>query len=215
MPTTAPGNNCRVILFAKAPVAGAVKTRLIPVLGAQAAARLHERLVARALQVLTDADVGPVEMCCAPDTSHAFFVGCQRRFGISLTQQGEGDLGERMLHALDRALAVAPCALIVGADCPSVTADDVRAAATQLASHDATLIPADDGGYVLIGVRRTQHNMFDGIDWGTATVLAAQRARFRLLGLSWHEGATRWDVDRPEDLARLAELDPPIGFEAI
>ena len=203
------------MLFAKAPVAGAVKTRLIPVLGAERAARLHERLMVRALETLIKADVGPVEICCAPDTLHAFFVDCQQRFGIALTRQCEGDLGERMRDAFDAALLTAPCALIVGADCPSITVDDVRDAATQLARHDAALIPADDGGYVLIGARGTHPNMFDGIDWGEATVLAAQRDRFRALGWRWHEGAVRWDVDRPEDLARLIELDPPIAFERL
>ena len=209
----AQGNLCRVMLFAKAPVAGAVKTRLIPVLGAAAAARLHERLVVRALETLTKANVGPVEICCAPSTSHVFFTACQQRFGVDLTLQCKGDLGERMRHAFETALLTAPCALIVGADCPSITVDDVIDAATQLAAHDATLIPADDGGYVLIGARRTHQVMFDGIDWGHATVLAAQRERFRAIGWRWYEGATRWDVDRPEDLARLAELDPPIAFE--
>ncbi len=202
------------MLFAKAPVAGAVKTRLIPVLGAESAARLHQRMVVRALQTLTAAAVGPVELCCAPDTAHAFFAECQQRFGVALTPQSDGDLGKRMLHAFDTALLTVPSALIVGADCPSITVDDVRDAATQVANFDATLVPADDGGYVLIGVRRTHQNMFEAIDWGTATVLAAQRQRFRALGWRWHEGATRWDVDRPEDLARLAELDPTVGFES-
>ena len=203
------------MLFAKAPVAGAVKTRLIPVLGAERAARLHERLMLRALETLIKADVGPVEICCAPDTSHAFFADCRRRFGVALMRQCEGDLGERMRDAFDVALLTAPCALIVGADCPSITVDDVRDAATQLARHDAVLIPADDGGYVLIGARGTHPNMFDGIDWGEATVLAAQRDQFCALGWCWHEGAIRWDVDRPEDLARLIELDPPIAFERL
>ena len=201
------------MLFAKAPVAGAVKTRLIPVLGADSAALLHRRLLVRMLEILLKADVGPVEICCAPDAPHEFFVECRQRFGVVLTSQREGDLGERMRHAFDRALSSAPCAMIVGADCPSITVDDVRAAAVQLGNHDATIIPADDGGYVLIGVRRTHPNMFDHIDWGSTTVLAAQRTRFRALGWIWHEGATRWDVDRPEDLARLRELDPPIAFE--
>ena len=209
----AQSKNCRVMLFAKAPVAGAVKTRLIPVLGAESATELHKRLVVRALEMLIKADVGPVEICCAPDSSHAFFGECQQRFGIALTRQCEGDLGERMRQAFEAALLSAPCALIVGADCPSLTVDDVRYARAQLDNVDAALVPADDGGYVMIGARCTHPNMFNGIDWGTATVLAAQRDRFRTLGWRWHEGAIRWDVDRPEDLARLLELDPPIAFE--
>lgn len=201
------------MLFAKAPVAGAVKTRLIPALGATYAAQLHQRLVIRALETLIEADVGPVEICCAPDYAHEFFVECQQRFGVHLTSQCAGDLGQRMLHAFARALSSAPCALIVGADCPSITVADVRDAAAQLASVEATLIPADDGGYVLIGARLVHPDMFNGIDWGNPTVLVAQRERFRALGWRWHEGATRWDVDRPEDLPRLLELDVPIAFK--
>ena len=204
-----------MMLFAKAPVAGAVKTRLIPILGAAAAAKLHQQLVVRALMILTEAAVGPVEICCAPDASHAFFAECQRRFSITLTSQSDGDLGERMRHAFENALFTAPCAVIVGADCPSITVGDIRDAAAQLAHADAALIPAEDGGYVLIGATRAHQHMFDGIEWGGPTVLAAQRQRFRALDWRWHEGAIRWDVDRPEDLARLAELEPPIAFERL
>ena len=211
----AQSKNCRVVLFAKAPVAGAVKTRLIPALGAESAAELHKRLVVRALDTLIKADVGPVEICCAPDTTHAFFGQCRQRFGIDLTRQCDGDLGGRMRQAFEAALLSAPCALIVGADCPSLTVDDVRDARAQLDNVDAALIPAVDGGYVLIGVRGTHPNMFNGIDWGEATVLAAQRDRFRTLGWRWHEGANRWDVDRPEDLARLLELDPPLAVQRL
>jgi rSAM/selenodomain-associated transferase 1 len=205
--------SCRVILFAKAPVAGKVKTRLIPAIGADAAALLHQQLVERALQCLVDSGAGPVELCCAPDSSHPFFLACRQRFGVTLTLQCDGDLGERMRAAFEHALLSQPAVLIIGADCPSITIADVRAAATRLRACDAYLIPADDGGYVLIGVRQTHANMFDDIDWGTESVLAAQRDRFRELGWQWDEGATRWDVDRPEDLVRLSELEPPIRFQ--
>ena len=210
----AKSKSTRVMLFAKAPVPGKVKTRLIPAIGAAAAAKLHQQLVERALGCLVDADVGQVELCCGADATHPFFIACQQQFGVSLTQQREGDLGERMRAAFDRALASSSAALIVGADCPAITVADVRTAAVQLESHDAVLIPADDGGYVLIGVRKTHENLFDHIDWGTASVLAAQRKQFRSFGWQWFEGATRWDVDRPEDLPRLLELLPPINFES-
>ena len=201
------------MLFAKAPVAGEVKTRLIPAIGADAAASLHKQLVERALQCLLDADIGEVELCCAADSAHPFFLHCQQQFGVYLTQQREGDLGERMRAAFDRALVSNSAALIVGADCPAITIADVRTAAAQLESHDASLIPADDGGYVLIGVRKTHANMFDHLDWGSASVLAEQRNRFHSIDWRWFEGETRWDVDRPEDLARLSELLPPINFQ--
>jgi rSAM/selenodomain-associated transferase 1 len=211
--TMAQSKSCHVMLFAKAPIVGEVKTRLIPAIGAEAAAMLHQQLVERALRCLVDANVGHVELCCGSDSTHPFFTACQHQFGVSLTQQREGNLGDRMRGAFDRALESSPAALIVGADCPALTIADVLTAAAQLERHDAALIPADDGGYVLIGVRQTHANMFDHIEWGTDCVLAAQRSRFLSIGWQWFEGATRWDVDRPEDLSRLSELVPPINFE--
>lgn len=189
---------------------GRVKTRLIPALGAGAAADLHQRLVLRALDTLIATDVGTVEICCAPDSTHEFFIDCQQRYGIALSEQCAGNLGTRMQDAFRRALSTASKALIVGADCPSITVGDVRGAASALNDHDAALIPAEDGGYALIGATKADPKMFDDIDWGTSTVLNAQRERFRSLGWRVFEGPTRWDVDRPEDLARLAELVPPI-----
>ena len=117
-----------VMLFAKAPVPGKVKTRLIPAIGAEGAAKLHQQLVERALKCLVDADIGQVELCCGADAAHPFFIACQQQFGVSLTQQREGDLGKRMRAAFDRALGSSPAALIVGADCPAITVADVRTA---------------------------------------------------------------------------------------
>jgi glycosyltransferase A (GT-A) superfamily protein (DUF2064 family) len=85
-------------------------------------------------------------------------------------------------------------------------------AAAALDDHDVVLIPAEDGGYVLVGAARTAATMFCGIDWGGATVLAQQRAALSACGLAWRELSPLWDVDRPEDLARLAGLRPPLAF---
>ncbi len=193
-----------ILVFAKAPVPGEVKTRLIPALGAAGAAALHERLVARTLATAAAAATGPVELCCAPDATHPALATLAHAQGATLGGQGPGDLGDRMHAAFRRALAGAPGAIVIGCDCPALTPERLREAAAALAGgHDAVIAPAEDGGYVLIGLRRAERSLFDGIGWGGTTVLDETRARLAALGWRWRELATLWDVDRPEDVARL------------
>jgi glycosyltransferase A (GT-A) superfamily protein (DUF2064 family) len=96
--------------------------------------------------------------------------------------------------------------LIIGSDCPALTADHLHQAAAALAAHAAVLIPAEDGGYVLIGLRRARAEVFADIAWSTPQVLPATRDRLRSAGLAWMELPALWDVDRPADLTRLARL---------
>lgn len=192
-----------LIVFAKAPEPGAVKTRLIPALGAAGAARLHERLVERTLATAAAAGVGSVELCGDP-ASDAFLAACAAAHGATLTGQGAGDLGARMHRAFERVLRRAPAALAVGCDCPALTPEHLRAASAALvAGHDAVLAPAEDGGYVLIGLARVHPSLFERIAWGGADVVAHTRARLGELGWGWLELGTLWDVDRPADLGRL------------
>jgi rSAM/selenodomain-associated transferase 1 len=192
----------QVAVFAKAPVAGEVKTRLVPLLGAADAAELHATLVRQALATARNAGLGPVSLWCMPDTAHPFFAACAERYGVVLQRQSGGHLGERMGRAFERLLAAGP-ALLVGSDCPSLGPDDLRAAAEGLASHDAVIQPAEDGGYVLVGLARAVPGLFESIHWGEASVMRDTRARLRAAGASWRELPVRWDVDRPEDYRRL------------
>jgi hypothetical protein len=197
-----------VLVFAKAPVPGEAKTRLIPALGAEGAAALHERLVDRALATSAAAAIGPVELCCTPDEPHPALVRLAHAHGARLAGQGPGDLGERMAAAFRRALGAAPAAIVIGCDCPALAPRHLREAAAALAGGcEAAIAPAEDGGYTLIGLTRTADTLFDGIRWGESTVLAETRGRLAALGLRSHELETLWDVDRPEDLARLEEID--------
>jgi len=201
-----------IVVFAKAPVPGNVKTRLIPALGAEGAALLHAALTERALSTATASGMD-VLLCAAPDADHAFFRACAEDFDVPLAGQlANADLGARMLHALRQGLQQYQHVLIVGADCPSLTSHHLRAAARQLASHDVVIGPADDGGYVLIGAARTEPQMFDAIEWGAHDVLARQRDALRRASLDWCEMETLWDVDRPEDLPRLRALTPALEF---
>jgi glycosyltransferase A (GT-A) superfamily protein (DUF2064 family) len=103
-----------------------------------------------------------------------------------------------------RALRRHPGAVLIGSDCPALRPSDLRAALRALrAGADAVLSPAEDGGYPLIGLRRVSRRLFDGVSWGSARVLEQTRRRLARLGWRWTELRTLWDVDRPEDVARL------------
>lgn len=193
----------RIAVFAKAPVPGTVKTRLFALLGADGAAGLHAGLVRHALSTAVQARVGAVELWCAPNDRHPFFERCAREFGATLRIQRGADLGERMSRAFDAALEDGAALVLIGSDCPAITVDDLRAAARALSSNDAVLVPAEDGGYVLVGLSTALPAMFERIAWGGAAVMSETRARLAAAGARWQELAESWDVDRPEDYARL------------
>jgi rSAM/selenodomain-associated transferase 1 len=192
-----------IAVFAKAPVPGEVKTRLAPVLGADAAASLHAGLVRHALSTAVHARLGPVTLWCQPDASHSFFARCAREFRVGLAEQRGADLGERMRQAFEPALAGGAPLLVIGADCPALTARHLESAAAALREHDAVLVPAEDGGYVLLGLARSLPPIFDGVSWGSAAVMAQTRERLAAARARWIELPALWDVDRPDDYARL------------
>jgi rSAM/selenodomain-associated transferase 1 len=194
-------DEARVAVFAKAPVAGEVKTRLVSVLGPDGAAGLQAGLVRHALSTATQARAGAVELWCSPDEMHPFFTRCAAEFGVTLKTQRGADLGERMRRAAEDTLAAGHAIVIIGADCPALVSSDLREAVEALRTHDAAIAPAEDGGYVLIGLSAAIPGLFDNVEWGGAAVMAQTRSR--LAHTRWKELATRWDVDRPEDYARL------------
>lgn len=194
---------CAVIVFAKAPVAGQAKTRLIPALGALGAARLAERLLDATVAQACEADIGPVELCCTPDRSHPAFERMARLHRVTLGLQGEGDLGERMARALARALNVYRRAVLIGTDAPALDAAYLRGASAALADHDAVFGPATDGGYTLVGLRKPARELFEGISWSTSQVMAQTRKQVARLGLSCAELALLGDVDEAADLRHV------------
>jgi uncharacterized protein len=195
----------RILVFAKAPEPGHVKTRLIARLGPGRAAALHALLVERTLHTAVAAAAGGVELWCAPSASHPWLRQCAERHSVDAADQCEGDLGARMLHAAEHTLAAASRVVIVGTDCPELTVSDFEQAVAALGGgHDAVLMPAEDGGYTLIGLSRCDRRLFESIEWGGPRVLAATRDRLATLGWRVHELRRAWDVDRPEDYLRLA-----------
>ena len=192
-----------VIVFAKAPVAGLAKTRLIPALGATGAAALAERMLAHATEAAAAAAPDTLEVCAAPDATHAAFGRLARDHAVQLATQGDGDLGQRMHRAFTRVLTQHGRALIIGTDAPALDGACLRAALAALANHDAVFVPALDGGYALVGLRRPCAALFEGVAWSTPAVMAQTRERLQSAGLRWAELPPVADVDEPADLVHL------------
>ena len=168
---------------------------------------MQRALTRKTLATAIAADIGPVSLWCAPDQSHSFFSECHREFGVSLHEQQRGDLGARMLNAFRALLAVHDEVVLIGTDCPVFRPDHLRKAATTLVDgSDAVFCPAEDGGYVLVGLTSAEPRLFSGMPWGTSGVMDETRARLRALGWHWRELETLWDVDRPEDYERLRSM---------
>ncbi len=202
-----------VAVMAKAPVAGLAKTRLVPLLGAAGAARAQRGFTLQSLATARVASTGEVTLWCAPDTSHHFFRALSLRRGVRMLAQADGDLGRRMAAAVAHHFLRAPHTplLMVGTDCPVLTPEHLQQAADALRSSDAVLIPAEDGGYVLIGLRKPVPEVFALIEWSTPQVLAQTREALRVAGASWHELPTLWDVDEPADWMRWTLRARPRG----
>lgn len=193
-----------IAILAKAPVAGRVKTRLIPALGAEGAADLARAMLEDTLSSAAGADIGPPLLCTDPSPDHDDWRGLIPE-GTATMAQGEGDLGQRLALVARTVLATEPV-LLIGTDCPELTPDRLRGAWTALRDHDAAIHPARDGGYALLGLARFHPSLFEGIAWSSASVAADTIARIRALGWSLHVGETLQDVDEPEDLPALFAL---------
>lgn len=203
--------NARILLFAKAPVPGLVKTRLIPAIGARRAAGIYRTLLERVIGEATNG-LAPVDIWCAPDPRHPVFQAAAEIHAIGLHAQATGDLGERMAHAAEQALAGAEMVLLIGGDCPLLGREHLRQALEWLACGvDAVLGPAEDGGYVLLGARRMDRRLFSDIPWGSERVLAMTRERLVQLGWQWRELEPLWDLDREADLQRYLRLQDQGG----
>lgn len=190
-----------IAILAKAPIAGYAKTRLIPLLGAHGAAALQEALTERTLQTASKSALGAITLWAAPDTTHTSFRDLARRFDITLATQPAADLGQRMLAACEASRGPV---LVIGTDCPALTPEHLRACAKALnEGYEVVTIPAEDGGYVLIGMSRPQPALFRGMVWGTPDVMAQTRARIAALHLRAHELPPLWDLDRPQDMEHL------------
>ena len=192
-----PPSDLLIQIFTKAPVPGAVKTRLIPELGKRGATELHIELTNRIIRELS-ARGNNLEVWCASDLDHPYFAAIpQEKF----LQQGD-DLGQKMAHALNDGLHRASRVVLLGTDLPPIDSAYVERAFTALAAHDLVLGPTLDGGYGLIGVRGRVPDAFTDIPWGEAEVLNATCSRLNRSRVNYALLPLVWDVDTPEDLVR-------------
>ncbi len=200
-------NHRAIVVFAKAPVPGKVKTRLLTVLSPSQAAALHARLTLETIRLATRGNLAKVYLYGHPDTGHPFFQALAKRFGVTLRTQWGKDLGERMSHALTETLTRHRQVLLLGCDCPSLEFRDLEMACQALAQgHQVVLGPAEDGGYVLIGTSTPLPYLFRDIPWGSDRVLEETLVRIRKHHLDPFLLPMQWDLDRPGDLKRYRHL---------
>ncbi|MFI8479445.1 TIGR04282 family arsenosugar biosynthesis glycosyltransferase [Pseudomonas sp. NPDC078700] len=196
-------------MLARAPRPGQVKTRLIPALGADGACDLQRRLVERALSLCADGfSQRFLWLDDGPDTK---LQALAEQHGWTVVEQPAGDLGERMRCITALGLVESDAVMLIGNDCPAINAEYLAQARAALVDAPAVLGPAEDGGYVLLGLRQNSSRLFSNIAWGTAEVLRLTLARLAELDWRYKLLPVLWDVDRPEDLQRLASLGIEVG----
>ncbi|NOU28984.1 MAG: glycosyltransferase [Polyangiaceae bacterium] len=182
----------------KAPRPGDVKTRLAAEMGHERAARLARAFFEDTLSTAVAVTDARVVVVVAGDPALLPALPAE----VSLWPQGEGDLGGRMERALQRALAEAPRAIVIGTDAPGLPAA-LLGSAVRATDCDAVLGPADDGGFYLLGVDRCPSGLLDDLPWSSESTLACTQARLEGRGYRVHVLPSWFDVDTPADLARL------------
>jgi rSAM/selenodomain-associated transferase 1 len=197
-------SNVDIAVFARAPIAGQAKTRLIPRLGAAGAARLQRQLIERSLTRAQLVRGARVTLWTTVDC--ADMRALAKAADAALRLQHGNDLGARMSNAFADTLDGQRPMLLIGTDCPAQTAADLEAATAALQEADAVIQPAEDGGYVLIGMKQFHPALFEQVAWGSATVLLTTRARAADRRLRLAELPMSWDLDRGEDFDRALAL---------
>jgi rSAM/selenodomain-associated transferase 1 len=200
-----------LIIFAKAPVPGQVKTRLCPPLTPDEAATLHGSIV---LDVLERTRSAPCDrfLGCAPSPDHVFFKIMEERHQVRLLAQTGDDLGVRMREAFRTIFALGYSqAVLVGTDVPSLSKRLITQALDLLTSHDVVLGPALDGGYYLIGLRRLEESLFTDIPWSTDRVCAATQEKARTLQLLLGLLPPQRDLDTVEDVLAILKEDASLS----
>ncbi|OLF39264.1 MULTISPECIES: TIGR04282 family arsenosugar biosynthesis glycosyltransferase [unclassified Psychrobacter] len=195
-----------IIIFAKFPAEGKAKTRLQPALGMAGAARIARKLLLHSTRQAL-ATGFTVELCVSPAPSDPCWQTLNLPKSLHWSAQVDGELGLRMLIASQQASSKFEQVLLIGTDCPSLTETRIQDAAQQLEYSDTVMIPASDGGYVLLGFKQIRANLFSDIEWSTASVAAVTRQRIKALDWTLALLEPLHDIDEPDDLQHL-----PIGW---
>lgn len=183
---------------------GTVKTRLAADLPEPATTQLYQQMLDYTVKQAVEAALCPIEIWCSPHTEYPIFRGYQQRWGVALYSQQGLDLGQRLQYALQAALAQAHYAVVIGSDCPALSTSDLEAALVVLERGCPVVFnPAEDGGYVLLGLRQLILALFQDIPWSSDQVMTICRERLIQLSIPWQELATRWDVDTMDAVRRL------------
>ena len=191
-----------IILFAKYPAPNKAKTRLQPALGVDGAARMARQLLLHSIEQAIDTGFS-VELCVSPAPTDPCWQAFDLPDSLRWSAQAEGDLGLRMLIASQCALERFDKVVLVGTDCPSLTTERIQTAVQQLDQHDAVMIPATDGGYVLLGFKQVNDSLFSDIVWSTASVAAVTKQRIAALDWTLALFDPLHDIDEPTDLKHL------------
>ena len=191
----------RIVIMAKAPVAGLAKTRLIPLLGNEGAALLARRMLIHTINTAIAADIATVECCVTPDHSDPVWSVFKRDYLLQWSSQSEGQLGQRMSDVAERVIAHGEKIILIGSDCPMLNSNHLRLAAEWLQFGEAAMIPVSDGGYCLLALDQFHPSLFQNINWSTSTVADESRARFASLGWRLAEFDELHDIDHEEDIS--------------
>ncbi len=214
-PQIRPKRPVRIVIFAKAPQPGFAKTRLIAALGAAGAADLARRMLTHTVTEALASGVGTVELCVTPSVAGPSWPALQR--SVRWSEQGDGDLGQRMARAAQRTLGIgiaegahaagkadaaagAEAVLLIGTDCPQLDRALLQRAANALQQADAVLLPTFDGGYALLGLNRFHRSLFENIAWSTDSVAFDTLRRIEHLDWSLQRLPMLHDIDEPADL---------------
>jgi rSAM/selenodomain-associated transferase 1 len=196
-----------ILIFAKAPVAGQVNTRLIPAIGIERATQLQQQWIIERVSALASCQLAHLSLFCSPDELHETFQYCKRSYGISLYPQAGSCLGEKMYVGVQWALQHYACCIVIGTDAPALTSGQIEEAITALhQGYDCVYKPAEDGGYVLAGYRNIRSELFENIDWGCNNVMSQVEKRLVKSNINYQLLSRGWDIDRPEDYQRYQEL---------
>ncbi|MDH5230819.1 MAG: TIGR04282 family arsenosugar biosynthesis glycosyltransferase [Gammaproteobacteria bacterium] len=195
-----------IIVFAKAPIAGYSKTRLIPFIGADAASKLQEQFIQRTLKTVCSDRDWTVYLFTTPHSEFPVFQEWSTQAGLLFRQQITGDLGQRMANAFAQIKQCHDRVIIIGTDCPDLNVAALHQGFACLDHDDVVIFPAEDGGYVGLGLKSLMPGIFRNIDWSTEKVLQQTMERIKQVGATWHLMPELWDVDNYEDYKRFEKL---------
>ena len=195
-----------IIIFAKFPARGMAKTRLQPALGLEGASLIAKQLLLHSVEQALATGLS-VELCVSPAPTDLCWQTLGLPESLQWSAQANDDLGLRMLAASQQGLYKFKQVVLIGTDCPSLTPIRIQEAVQQLEQSDTVMIPASDGGYVLLGFKQVDASLFSDIEWSTASVAAVTRQRIKALSWTLALLDPLHDIDEPADLKHL-----PVGW---